>query len=154
MLKNPLIIRAVDTIKMFDKHKDFMCKELGISSSYYESLKRAIIKEMGYWNKNKTYCGKGESGDKYVPDLWFRFAGYAHDGLGAALVHSSPILLDMFDNDEEALKFINDFFDALLKSISSGNVVKRFFGFIFYKMVDWCYTMDDIQEERDEDRTV
>lgn len=151
-IKVSMFILATDTIKMFEKHRHFVSNELNISPSFYNDLKRVIIKEMGYWDKNKTYCGQGEKGDKWIPDLWFRFAGYAHDGLGAALVNSSPILLEMFGTEEEVLEFINKFFDAMLKSISSGNIVKLAIGLVFYKFVDWCYTMEDIQEERDENR--
>jgi hypothetical protein len=57
---------------------------MNISSDVYDLYTSDILKYMGYFDPKKTYCGRGEFGDKITPDLWYRWAGFAHDGLVGA----------------------------------------------------------------------
>lgn len=75
------------TLKKFKKKKKYMCKKLNINSDVYDFYVKTIIKYMGHYDPNKTYCGQGEDGDKLVPDLWYRNPGYDHDGLVSAIEH-------------------------------------------------------------------
>lgn len=75
------------TLKMFRKQKKYMCKKMNISSEVYDKYTEMILKYMGYCDPDKTYCGRGDFGDKVTPDLWFRKPGYQHDGLVSAIEH-------------------------------------------------------------------
>jgi len=75
------------TKRKFDKQQKYICKKLYIKDEVYHAYTCLIVKYMGDFDPDKTYCGRGESGDKYTPDLWYRWSGYVHDGLVSAYEH-------------------------------------------------------------------
>lgn len=68
------------TLSRFNKHREDIRKCIPITESVYH-LQTLIVNHFGMFDLDKTYCGPGWWGDKIVPDLMFKFAGYIHDAI-------------------------------------------------------------------------
>ena len=97
-----------DTQKLFDKHERFVRTSLSLNLAEYNKVKKITLDNMGPYDKDKTYCGPGWLGDKLVPDLCFKFAGYVHDGLYA--------YLEIADNDVMSKDMADKVFKAIMLS--------------------------------------
>lgn len=146
----PMYFTARHTRKLLSRYRSLICKHAGLSEDKHKILERIAIESMGYFDKSRTYCGRGDSGDKVVPDLWFRFAGWFHDGLSKSLIEDPNKLRLLFPTkcDDEILGIINKHFKAVNYAIAGECRFKRAVGWVYWKFVDWFYKQEDIEEER------
>lgn len=108
-----------ETQKMFNKHEKYVRKLLNLNIAEWNKIKRIVIDNMGLFDEDATYCGPGWLGDKLVPDLCFKFAGYVHDGLYA--------YINIADNDIMDKELADKVFKAIMLSICEECVVSSFF---------------------------
>lgn len=76
-----IIEKRSHTISRFNRYRKQVIKSLKIDEEQYSMIQGLIIKYFGYFDIDKTYCGPGKWGDKLVPDLIYKFAGYTHDSI-------------------------------------------------------------------------
>lgn len=83
---------------------------MGLNIAEWNRAVCIILDTMGPFDPERTYCGPGKIGDALVPDLCFRLAGYAHDGLYEYLIRTG--------NDHITSKgFADLFFKGVMLSI-------------------------------------
>ena len=97
-----------ETQHYFNKHEKFVRTSLKLDLAEWNKIKKIAIDNMGIFDANATYCGPGWLGDKLVPDLCFKFAGYVHDGLYR--------YLEIADNEVMSKDLADKVFKAIILS--------------------------------------
>lgn len=122
--------RKKDTDERFNYFRQAVMSKCDIGLDLYNYLETHIITVMGYFDKDKGYCGPGWLGNWLVPDGEDNFAGYFHDGCDELMERG---LLDTDFRDKANLAF---------KTIIRRNNPsrwKRVKSYSYWKMVDWFW---------------
>ena len=124
------------TQKLFHKHEKFVREVLQLDLAQWNRARTIILQHMGPFDEEATFCGPGWIGDKLVPDLCFKFAGFCHDGL-VSYLETAPDPVEGIDKD-----FVDSFFYAIMLSICNGCPISGVFicdetlPAIYYKAVE------------------
>lgn len=124
------------TQKLFCKHEKFVRRVLNLDQAQWNRARTIIIQNLGIFDEDATFCGPGWLGDKVVPDLCFKFAGFCHDGIVLYLETAEDPAMGI-DKD-----FADSFFYAIMLSICDQCPVSGIFicdevlPAVYYKAVD------------------